>query len=149
MNRLIDLIKHHEGTGPVKNGRLMPYQDSEGYTTIGYGRCIDLVGITEKEADELVRNDIIQTGAECYHNFFWFDELNEPRQAVIISMVFNMGMPKFMGLDGHPGFKKTIKLLEGEHYVAASIEMLDSKWAKQVGQRAIELSNMMKTGKWL
>jgi lysozyme len=57
-------------------------------------------------------------------------------------MVFNMGMGRFQH------FTRTIAFLEAGDYLKASVEMLDSKWAAQVSNRAIRLSHMMKEGVW-
>jgi len=142
MKHLIELIKKHEGTGPVKNGRFMPYQDSEGCLTIGFGRYIEKKGISAVEAEFMLREDVHAAVHEC-ESFDWFSQLNDPRQVVIVSMVFNLGFA------GFKEFKKTIAYLESGDYYRASIEMLDSKWATQVGQRSKELSTMLRTGRWL
>ena len=129
------LIKKHEGL------RLKPYLDTENKLTIGYGRNLDDNGISKYEAELMLVRDI----EDVYHDlacFKWIGDLNPPREAVIVDMIFNLGIPKFKG------FKKTIAHLAVGDYYLASIEMLDSKWAKQVGYRAIELSHMMKTGEW-
>jgi lysozyme len=73
----------------------------------------------------------------------WFTELNDVRKDVIVDMVFNLGMTRFMA------FKATIKLLEKKDYEGAAAEMVNSKWADQVGDRAMELASMMVTGKYL
>jgi lysozyme len=143
MNKLLELIKVHEGTGPVKNGRLMPYEDSEGFLTIGYGRCIELIGISAGEAHHLLANSVNEIEMECSNEFTWFDFMSDVRRAVIVSMVYNLGMA------GFKNFKKTIWLLEKKEHYKASVEMMDSKWAEQVGRRAKELSSMLLTGEWL
>lgn len=140
--KLRDLIKLHEGTGPVKNGRMMPYRDSEGLLTIGYGRCIERVGISMIESDQLLDHDIARATSDCVRSFPWFMELDEVRQAVIVSMVFNLG------LDGFKKFRRTISHIERSEWGEAAEEMLDSRWARQVGRRATELSDMMRTGQW-
>lgn len=116
------------------------YQDSEGFWTIGVGRLIDKRkggGISHDESMYLLDNDISRTLDECSHSFDWYDDLDEVRQIVVANMVFNMGLPTFKK------FKKTIAFIETGHYHAASVEMLNSRWAKQVGYRAQELSSMM------
>jgi lysozyme len=121
------------------------YQDSEGYWTIGVGRLIDERkggGITHDEAMYLLDNDIVRVMKECQRELPWFHLLDDARQTVVISMVFNMGMPNFKG------FKKTIKYIRDHEFEKASAEMLDSKWASQVGARATRLSEIMKTGKY-
>ena len=52
------MTKRHEGTGPMQNGRLMPYHDSVGKLTIGYGRNIEDTGVTPEEALYLLQNDL-------------------------------------------------------------------------------------------
>jgi lysozyme len=58
-------------------------------------------------------------------------------------MLFNMGGPRFQG------FFKMRRAIEEEDFVEAAAQMMDSKWATQVGHRARELAMMMETGKWL
>jgi len=139
-NKLLDLIKEDEGTGPVNNDRMMPYTDSVGLLTVGYGRNIEERGISFDEADVLLQNDVNISIAECNRTFTWFDSMDEIRKMVVISMAYNMGISRFLG------FKKTIALLSEGKYTQAGTEMLDSKWATQVGRRAVRLSRMMKTG---
>lgn len=122
------------------------YFDSEGYATIGVGRLIDARrggGLRESEIDYLLANDIEEALAALRDRLPWFDSLNEARQGVLANMAFNLGV------DGLLGFRKTLALVEQGEYDAASVEMLDSKWARQVGQRAQRLSEQMRTGRWV
>lgn len=119
------------------------YQDSEGYWTIGVGHLIDKQkgGKISHEISMLILDDdIAEVMNQCDRAFDWFDDLDEVRKIVILNMVFNLG------LAGFKDFKKTIQYIDNENYNEASIEMLDSKWASQVGPRAAELSEMMKNG---
>jgi len=124
------LIKH-EGL------RLDMYVDSVGKNTIGVGRNIDDRGITKDEAMYLLDNDIKIIMEQVSH-VRWFDSLSDVRRKVIIDMVFNLGITRFKG------FTKTIAHIAAGDYDGASKEMLNSKWAEQVGTRAITLSKMMK-----
>ncbi len=123
------LIKH-EGL------RLKPYKDSLGIYTIGVGRNLDDVGISEDEALYLLDNDIANVEEQCSH-FAWFSDLSLIRKQVIIDMVFNLGLTRFLK------FKKTISYLSIGDFKSAAKEMLDSKWKEQVGIRAITLSLML------
>ena len=129
------LIKKHEGL------RLKPYTDTVGKLTIGYGRNLSDNGISRYEAELMLVSDIedVYRDLSC---FKWVGDLNSAREAVIVDMVFNLGLTRFKK------FKKTIAHISAGDYYLASIEMLNSKWAKQVGRRAITLSHMMKTGEW-
>ncbi len=124
--KLLDMLMLHEGL------ELKPYQCTADKTTIGVGRNLQDVGITEDEAKYLLQNDIDRILKEVEHWSF-LEKLNEPRQAVILDMVFNMGVTRFNANT----WVKTFAAIQNEEWEKAANEMLDSKWAKQVGQRAI------------
>ena len=119
------------------------YEDSEGYLTIGVGRLIDKRkggGISHEEAMYLLNNDVAKVINACRQEFEWFPLLSENRKIVVANMVFNLGMYNFKA------FKKTIIYIEQGLFAQAAVEMLDSKWATQVGRRATELSKLMRDG---
>lgn len=134
-SRLIDTLIRHEGM------RVFPYKDTVGKLTIGVGRNLDDNGISSDEAKYLLNNDINSAYREA-QGFWWFDELNDVRQEVVVNMIFNMGYPTFCQ------FKNMIEAIKEENWPLAKKEMLDSRWAKQVGTRAIELANAMEQGEW-
>ena len=135
VDRLIEQIKRHEGV------ELMPYRDTEGLMTIGVGRNIEHNGIRMVEADFMLMNDIkdCMEEAKTYH---WYEGISVIRKAVIIIMLFNLGKPRF------DKFVKFQAALAEGLYDKASTEMLDSRWAKQVGKRAVELSIQMQKDKF-
>jgi lysozyme len=138
MSALLDLIKEHEGV--VKHA----YQDSRGYWTIGVGRLIDEKlkgGLSDDEINYLLANDIQRCEDEAMQYPF-YPKLDEPRKAVILSMLFNLGKPNF---DKFQNFQAS--MLVGDFNLAAN-EMLNSRWATQVGHRANHLAQMMRTGEW-
>jgi len=51
-----------------------------------------------------------------------------------------------LGIAGLNKFRKMWAAIDVADYATAAEEMLDSKWAKQVGVRAIRLSRRMRTG---
>lgn len=134
-DRLKGLITKHEGL------RLVPYY-SNGKLHIGVGRNLEEMGISKAEAMMMLTTDIGWVTDECEREFQWFDALDDPRRAVIMSMVFNMGMPTFRL------FRQMIAAMARQDYMTASLEMLKSEWAQQVGSRALELAAMMKDGVW-
>lgn len=131
---LIDRIIKHEGL------RLNPYKCPAGKLTIGVGRNLEDKGITKDEAMMLLQNDILACRKECYSNFVWFGDIDEVRQGVIIEMCFNLGISRLRG------FKKMLKACELRNYTLASQEMLSSLWARQVGNRAKTLAEIMRKG---
>ena len=74
------------------------------------------------------------------YEFPWFDGLSEKRKEAIINLVFNMGLTKFKQ------FKKTISYIEQGLYELAGTELLDSNYARQVGNRSIRVANMLADG---
>ena len=141
IGRLTDTLIRHEGS--VKKGdRHMPYEDSVGKVTIGYGRNLTDRGISETEARYLLMNDIQDHLSELRKALHWFDSLDEVRQEVLANMAFNLGVPGLLK------FKNTLSAVHDGNYTTAAHGMLDSKWASQVGHRAVELAKMMETGEY-
>ena len=128
-----NLIIKYEGI------RLKPYEDSLGNLTIGIGRNLSERGISRAEAFALLRNDLRWVKEEL-EKYDFYKALNPVRKAVLINMMFNLGPERFSS------FKKMISALEIGDFRSASVEMLRSKWAVQVGVRAIELAKLMLTG---
>lgn len=120
--------------------RRFVYLDTEGIPTIGYGRNLKDVGINRAEADYLLRNDL-EIAVITAVGFSWFDDLSVLRKAVILDMLFNLGLPRFKT------FKKMILAVVNKDYRGAAIEMLDSKWARQVGKRADKLAYAMRNNR--
>ena len=136
MKHLIAMLQRHEGL------RLKPYLCTADKLTIGYGRNLDDMGISEDEALYLLQNDI----DACYSElnvFNWFQELDQVRQEALVDMRFNLGLPRFLS------FKKMIARLIAKEYSQAAKEIINSLYAKQVGDRANEIAYMIERGEYL
>lgn len=136
MNTLDSLLLLHEGE------KLKVYKCTAGKNTIGVGRNLDDVGITQEESRFLLSNDIKRVTAELTKALPWFTKLDPVRQTVLLDMCFNLG------LAGLLKFKNTLAFFQAGNYQKASENMLLSLWAKQVGRRAVRLSEMTRTGQW-
>lgn len=130
---LLEQLRRHEGL------RLKPYKDTVGKWTIGIGRNLDDVGITEAEALHLLANDVKRVKKELDYRIPWWSELPPKAKQVLQNMCFNLGWPRLAG------FRKFLDALERRQYSIAADEMLDSRWAQQVGYRARELSDMVRS----
>lgn len=122
------------------------YEDSEGLLTIGVGRLIDKRKggrLRDDEIEYLLKNDIADVSESLRRRLPWLSKLDEARQGVLLNMAFNLG------IDGLLAFRKTLALVESGDYAGASVEMLNSKWARQVKGRATRLSEQMRTGQWV
>jgi len=134
MQKLKEMLIKHEGL------KLKPYHCTAGKLTIGVGRNIEDRGISLTTALQMLDEDIEISVAELIKNFPRYITLSENRKMVLIDMCFNLGWPRLRG------FKKMFAALEVEDYNEAANQMLDSNWAKQVGQRAKTLEAMMRQG---
>ena len=135
MNRIKAQLVRHEGL------KLKPYRCTACKLTIGSGRNLDDRGISQKEAYAMLERDIqdceqwlIDKIPEIYNN------LDEVRQSVLLNMCFNLGIKELLE------FKNTLHFIASGDWERAANGMLASKWAKQVGMRAIELSELMRKG---
>jgi lysozyme len=142
---LLPMLRVEEGT------RLLVYDDATGavirpgtkvigHPTIGCGRCLDTNGITDAEADYLLSNDIAKVSAQLDAALPWWRDQTPARQAVLASMVFQMG------LKGTLGFTQTLAAVRAGAYAAAATRMLASTWAKQTPARVERLAAMMRKG---
>ena len=123
MDKLIETLKRHEG---VK---------SHAYKGMG---------LSEDEIDYMLSNDIVRTIKELTEEYPWFRNLDEgARRDGIINMHFNLGRYRFAK------FVKAIGHMETENYDKAAAEFLDSRWAKQVKGRSLEVTDMIKTNTYV
>lgn len=130
---LLPQLKRHEGL------RLKPYRCTKGKLTIGYGRNLDDVGITDAEAEQLLLNDVAKV-LDQLQRVPTFCELDEARQAIIANMCFQLGYSGLMQ------FRNMWAALQEHDYQRAADEMLDSRWARQTPNRANELADLMREG---
>src|SRR5438876_4133291 len=136
MNRTLlkaSLVKH-EGL------RLRPYVDAAAQLTIGVGRNLTVNGISEDEAALMLDNDINRALESCQNHIACFGALDSVRQNVLVEMAFNLGGA------GLAHFAKMLAALERRDFAGAAEEMLASAWAREVGQRAVDLAAQMKSG---
>jgi len=156
-SHFLDKLIEHEGMV------LTVYQDTLGIDTIGIGRNLkdrgiskeeldymdipnmDVIyehGISEADARYLAMNDIAIVENELCRVHPCVEELDSVRQLILMDMAFNMGVPRLCK------FKKMWNAVHEENFEAAGLEMMDSRWARQVGGRAKKLSDAMKTGEF-
>ena len=123
--------------------RRFVYKDSHGILTIGCGRNLEHNGLSADEIDYLLDNDIAHVGTQLSIALPWTDALDETRRGVLLNLAFNMG------LRGLLTFRKMLAAFEVGDWEGAAEELLDSKYAGQVGDRATRLAQQMRTGVWV
>lgn len=134
---LKEQLKQDEGV------RESAYTDSLGYLTIGVGRLIDArVGgkLSPDEIDMLLEHDIDQAERAAKVLFQGFESLSDARKAVLVAMAFNLGGARLAA------FQRLREAVSAGAWEQAATEMLDSRWAEEVGERAKRLARQMKEG---
>jgi len=131
-----EYIKENEGL------RLFPYKCSAGKQTIGYGRNLKDVGISKKEAEFLLINDI----GRCFESLTAifgigiFYDLSYNRKRVLVDMIFNLGRTRFLG------FKKMIQAVKNGDFIEAANQILDSRYAEQLPNRSKRNADILREG---
>ena len=135
---LVDQVKRQEGL------RLTAYQDTLGSWTIGYGHTPAFPGqtITEAEADSWLMQDLSGAQTDLLTALPWCSSLSVPRYCVLWNMCFNMGIAHLLE------FRLMLEAVRNANYSEAAKQMLNSLWASQVHDRAVELAEQMETGHW-
>jgi lysozyme len=142
INKLREQLKTDEGV------EYEVYDDHLSYKTFGIGHLVKTtdeeygapVGtpVSEERVNSVFDEDVETYIDETKKVFGNLEDMPQEVQQVLVNMCFNMGAPRLSQ------FKKFIKAIHDEDWATASVEMLDSRWAKQVGDRAIRLSNRIK-----
>lgn len=115
------------------------YTDTVGKVSGGIGRNLTDKGFRDSEIDLMYQNDVADTEAWLDRNLPWWRTLDPVRQRVLMNMAFNM-QGRLLG------FRNFLAAAQRADWSVAAAEMLDSLWARQVGDRAKRLASMMRSG---
>ena len=126
-------LKSHEGIKPLL------YLDSEGVPTIGVGHNLQRP-ISQAAIEQILTDDIAECVTELDRAFPKWRDHDDNRQNVLVEMMFNLGATRLAK------FKRFWTAMDAKDYSTAAVEMQLSAWRKQVGQRAVTLSNRMRDG---
>jgi lysozyme len=133
-------IKKHEGIS------LTAYKDSLGFWTIGYGHYCGTVppiaSVIDKSEDERLFNEDFSEAVSDAMAIFasvW-ESLTDNRKIALTDMSFNLGGAKLRA------FVKLIGAIRRGDFESAANEALSSRWAKQVGKRAIAIAEQLRKG---
>ena len=138
-DKLIEMLKQHEGV------ETHAYKCSESKITIGVGRNVDKgggLGLSDDEVDYLLQNDIDRVVSELDSEYDWFADLDEVRQDALIDISFNLGQTRLRA------FKMALSAMADSDWGEAADQFMDSRWSGQVGNRAKELTDMIRTGSY-
>ena len=110
--------------------RLKPYRDSAGKLTIGVGRNLDDNGISEAEARLLLARGVDGAWRDLDDHCPWWGRMPEPARAALLNQCFDLGWSRLSKR------KRMLAALERGDYHDAADEVEDSKWFREVGDRA-------------
>ena len=153
----VDVKELYAEIGSDEGKVLHAYLCSELHATIGIGHKIldtdpekdlDIFGINWEEVPDnqyitehrcyvLFQEDVQIAISGCMKSYNNWDDLPQEVQHILINMCFQLGQR------GLSNFKQMGKAIEESDWEKASVEMMDSRWAKQTPQRAERLKNRM------
>lgn len=146
MSQIIPILNYEEGY------REKPYLDTLGYPTVAGGIKIGPQGaslanytfsvpraIGDAWKQVIVNNTIAEM--QNYQNIAAaLKQCNPAREDILISMAYQMGVPKLSK------FAKALLFISNADFINGSKEMLDSVWARQTSARARRHAEVMRTG---
>jgi len=142
------MLRLHEGL------KLVVYKCINGFRSIGYGHNIDANGlppaiadrlnaggkITLADAEALLDAGIQRAENDCRRLFPRFEGFSDQRKAALIDWLFNVGRGTAQK------FTDSIHFINTGQWEQAADAMLKSRWAQQVGKRAVTITDMVREG---
>jgi len=150
--QLIEMVRRHEGV------RAHLYRDSLGFWTVGVGHMVDVrkggwwdddiaarlnkngFSLSPQVIDAYLRDDLASAERDVQELITAKDRLNDARYAALVSMAFNLGA------SGFASFTKARAAINRGQWREAHDQLLDSKWARQLPQRAKEIAEIILDG---
>jgi lysozyme len=145
---VLSILRQEEGL------RLDEYRCTAGKLSCWYGRNLDdrplddrerakraELGNTKEFAEWLLERDVGRVVRQVEAALPWAEDLDATRQAVLLAMAYQMGVPGLLK------FTNTLAAVRAGKYPAAAAGMLASRWAKQTPARARRMAEIMKNGR--
>ncbi|WMM95039.1 lysozyme [Pelagibacter phage HTVC304P] len=136
----MDIEKTKEAIKKEEGFRMETYYCTEGHLTGGYGHKMLEGEVPPKDKagwDKLFERDFARAVTGADDLLMICPDIDETARNIVVEMVYQMGAY------GVSKFKGMLKALQDEDYKQASVEMLDSKWAKQTPNRAKRMAERM------
>lgn len=115
-----------------------------GHPTIGYGRALDVKGVSFSEAEAMLHSDLVRLVQDVRLRFPWTIDLDPRRFGVLVEMAYQMGVR------GLAEFALFLGHLQRGDWLRAGAAMMESRWAtRQSPIRAAALRTVIETGEAL
>lgn len=132
LTRIKETLRIDEG----RNNKI--YFDTLGVPTVGVGHNLNKP-LSIEAIEQILEDDLHDAYMDCLMTFgeeLWL-KISVPRRDALLNMMFNLGYDKFSK------FKKMIACVKSLDWDGATLECLDSKWAKQVGKRSHRIAQLL------
>lgn len=117
------------------------YRDELGNPTVGVGHLLT-TPLSYRAIRQILEDDVAVAYETLTTRLPWVTTLSDARRGALINLTFNMG------IDGLLGFAKMLRAIQAGDCDTAATELLNSRYAKQVGDRAQRLATQLKTDVW-
>jgi len=121
----------HLGLPTAGVGHLLKESDPE------HGKPVGTV-ISKERVAEWFEQDVQVTLNDCKKVYDDWDTMDETVKLICCNMMYNLGYPRYCN------FKKKIQAVKDGDYLEAAEQMRQSRWHKQVTNRADRLISRMK-----
>lgn len=118
------------------------YRDALGNPTVGVGHNL-AVPLSDRAIQTILEDDVHTAYETLNTRLPWVTTLSDARRGAIINLTFNMG------IDGLLGFQKMLRAIQAGDFETAATELLNSRYAKQVGDRASRLATQLREDRWI
>lgn len=134
LDQLVKDLVRDEGFSPT------PYRDSQGYLTIGVGHNLDAEGLCNEAIKCQLDYDIHTKAVAPLDTYLpWWRSQPQSVQLAMANLCFNLGIGKLLQ------FKTTLSLIQSGKYAQAGTNLMQTLYAKQVGQRAVRVAELIKS----
>jgi lysozyme len=90
-------------------------------------------------AERRLEQEILDVDSALSNVLSWYKEASYVTKTILINMAFNLGVKGLLG------FRNTLTFISQKNYEQAARNMTQSLWFRQVGKRAVELTERMRT----
>jgi len=132
----VRLVPYDDATGkPVQTGDVV-----KGNLTNGIGWNMQGRPLTQAEAEIICGWALDDLSGKLYKALPWLSDLDEPRQRAVANLAFNLGVAGLLQ------FTTFLNFLKQGSYSLAALDLEGALWYKQVGERAMRIAQIIKTG---
>ena len=117
------------------------YRDELGNATVGVGHNLS-TPLSARAIQMILEDDVSAKKIEMDASLPWAASLDDARYGALLNLSFNMGV------GGLLGFPRMLRAIQAQDWDVAARELLDSRYARQVGDRATRLAAQLQTGVW-